>query len=430
MFIQFTVKNFKSFKDEATLSMVASSIKERVKENTLSVSKNLSLLKSAIIYGKNASGKSNLCQAMRFMKSFILNSFKETQVSDKIRTERFKLHTGTENQPSVFEIIFIHDRIRYRYGFAVTKKEVKEEWLYYVPKVQELKVFTRTSQNFDLSKHFKSEEQLVRTNRIRPNALLLSVSAQWNGEMAAKIMRWFSSFKCISSINSQNYGSLTLSLAEKEKGRKAILDFLKKADMGIENFSLIKTKFTETDKANLHPEIVEILENNKVDTRVDIRTVHKKYDSKGKMAGLVNFNMGKEESRGTRKFFDLSGPIIDTLLKGKTLVVDELDTQLHPSLIRGICELFNSKKLNPRNAQLIFVSHNTNILDKELFRRDQIWFIEKDQFGASELFSLVEFKDKENGRKVRNDASYEKSYLKGVYGAIPCVRELEVKYGD
>jgi len=140
--------------------------------------------------------------------------------------------------------------------------------------------------------------------------------------------------------------------------------------------------------------------------------------------------MGKEESHGTRKFFDLSGPIIDTLLKGKTLVVDELDTQLHPALIRGICELFNSKKLNPQNAQLIFVSHNTNILDKDLLRRDQIWFIEKDQFGASELFSLVEFKDKENGRKVRNDASYEKSYLKGIYGAVPCVRELEVKYGD
>jgi len=430
MFIQFTVKNFRSFKDEATLSLVASSIKERLEENTLPVSKNLSLLKSAVIYGKNASGKTNLFQAMHFVKCFILNSSKDTQVSEKIKTERFKLHTGTETQPSVFEIIFIHDQIRYRYGFAVTEKEVKEEWLYYVPKVQELKVFTRTGQNFDLSKHFKSEEQLVRTNRIRPNALLLSVSAQFNGEMAVKIMKWFFAFNCISGINNQGYGSVTLSLAEKEKGKKAILDFLKKADIGIEDFSLTKTKLTEMDKTNLPTVVAEILENKKEVTRVDIRTVHKKYDSKGKVVGLINFNMGKEESHGTRKFFDLSGPIIDTLLKGKTLVVDELDTQLHPALIRGICELFNSKKLNPQNAQLIFVSHNTNILDKDLLRRDQIWFIEKDQFGASELFSLVEFKDKENGRKVRNDASYEKSYLKGIYGAVPCVRELEVKYGD
>ena len=430
MFIQFTVKNFRSFKDEATLSLVASSIKERLEENTLPVSKNLSLLKSAVIYGKNASGKSSLVQALNFMKCFILNSSKETQVSEKIRTERFKLHTGTENQPSVFEIVFIHDQIRYRYGFAVTEKEVKEEWLYYVPKVQELKVFTRTGQNFDLSKHFKSEEQLVRANRIRSNALLLSVSAQFNGEMASKIMKWFYTFNCISSINSQNYGSVTLSLAEKEKGRKTVLDFLKKADMGIEDFSVIKTKLTETEKANLPPEFVESLEKKEEITNVDIRTVHKKYNLNGKVAELIDFSMGKEESHGTRKFFDLSGPIIDTLLKGKTLVVDELDTQLHPALIRGICELFNSKKLNPQNAQLIFVSHNTNILDKDLLRRDQIWFIEKDQFGASELFSLVEFKDKENGRKVRNDASYEKSYLKGIYGAVPCVRELEVKYGD
>ena len=177
MLVQFTVKNCKSFKDKATLSLVASSIKERKTENTFQISKDLSLLKNAVIYGANASGKSNLLRAMSFMKNFILNSSKETQISELIQIERFRLNTETENQPSYFEIIFIHKKIQYRYGFAVTEKEVTEEWLYYIPNVQELKVFTRKGQNFSLSRHFKSEEQLVQANRIRPNALLLSVSA-------------------------------------------------------------------------------------------------------------------------------------------------------------------------------------------------------------------------------------------------------------
>lgn len=428
MLIQFSVKNFRSFKDEATLSLVASSIKERVDENTLAVSKDLSLLKSAVIYGANASGKSNLIQAMKFMKWFVLNSSKETQASsEKIKTERFKLHIETESQPSVFEIIFIYNQIRYRYGFAVTEKEIIEEWLYYVPNKQELPVFTRTKQKFILSHHFKSQESLVQEKRVRPNVLFISVSAQLNGAIAMQIMEWFSIFGCISSIHSDHYEEVTLSLSENEKGKMLVLEFLKRADVGIENFNIVKT---DVDYDKLPADLKKMLSEKKGLTRVEVKTAHKKYDSKGNAVGLVNFNMSSEESHGTQKFFELSGPIIDTLVKGKTLAVDELDLRLHPRLIRAICELFNSKELNPHNAQLIFVSHNTNTLDKELFRRDQFWFVEKNKYGASELFSLVEFKDPKSGKKVRNDASYEKSYLKGIYGAVPCVRDLEVKYGD
>ncbi|MFH1856943.1 MAG: ATP-binding protein [Candidatus Omnitrophota bacterium] len=429
MLIQFAVKNFRSFKDEAVLSLAASAIKELRDENTLRVSDNLALLKSAVIYGANASGKSNLIQAMKFMKWFVLNSSKETQVSsEKIKAERFKLHTETEKQPSVFEIIFIYDKIQYRYGFAVTEEEVVEEWLYYVLNKQELEVFTREKQKFDLSRHFKSEERLVQEKRVRPNVLFLSVSAQFNGAIANKIMEWFSAeFKCISSINSNHYGGITLSFSEQEKGKKIILDFLKRADVGIENFKLLKTNI---DYEKLPAELKTMLKEKKGLIRVDVKTEHKKYDSKGKTAGLVDFDMNKEESYGTQKLFELSGPIIDALLKGKILAVDELDARLHPKLVRAVCELFNSKTHNPRGAQLVFVSHNTNILDKELLRRDQIWFTEKDKYGASELFSLVEFKDPKGGKKVRNDASYERSYLKGIYGAVPCARDLEVKYGD
>lgn len=413
MMIQFTVKNFRSFREEAKLSLVASSIKERTAENIFQISKDLSLLKSAVIYGANASGKSNLFRAMNFMKEFILNSSKETQVSELIRTERFKLNTETENQPSYFEIIFIHKQIQYRYGFAVTEKEVTEEWLYYIPNVQELEVFTRKGQDFILSRHFKSEEPLVQATRIRLNALLLSVSAQFNGEIAKTMMEWFSSFNCISGL--RNYEPIAFQLSKNVDGRKAVLDFLKKANLGIDNFNVVERK---VDRANLPPEILRLLKEEKEITRIDVKTSHKKYDSKGNAAGIVDFDMNKEESDGTKKIFELSGPIIDTLINGKVLVIDELDAQMHPNLIRAICELFNSHESNSRNAQLIFTSHNTNILDKDLFRRDQIWFTEKDRFGVSELFSLVEFRDPHNGKKVRNDASYEKSYLSGIYGSV------------
>ncbi|MBF0511119.1 MAG: ATP-binding protein [Candidatus Omnitrophica bacterium] len=427
MLIQFSVKNFRSFKEEATLSMVASSIKERKTENTFQISKDISLLKSTVIYGANASGKSNLFRAMTFMKMFIFNSSKETQASEPIPTERFKLNTETESQPSFFEIIFAYKKVQYRYGFAVTDKEVVEEWLYYIPNIQELEVFTRKGQDFKLSHHFKSEETLVQANRIRPNALFLSVSAQFNGEIARSMMEWFSLFNCISGDFSKPYESIAIQLYKNTDARKSILDFLKRADLGIDNFNIVEKKAAEI---NIPPEFQAFIKDKNNFTQINVKTSHLKYDSKGNVTGAEEFDMDKEESNGTQKIFHLCGPFIDTLSTGKILVIDELDARIHPNLIRAICELFNSQEFNPHNAQLIFASHNTSILDKNFLRRDQIWFTQKDRFGASELFSLVEFRDPINGKKIRNDASYEKSYLNGIYGAVPHIRDFEVINGD
>jgi uncharacterized protein len=427
MLVQFSVGNFRSFKELVTLSMVAAPIKEHIENNTFKVSEKLSLLKNAVIYGANASGKSNLLYALHFMRLFIVNSSKESQANESINVSKFKLNIENEKKPAVFEIIFIHKGIRYRYGFAVTEDCVVQEWLFYVPNKQEVKVFTRDKQKFNLSYHFKTEESLVKEGRIRKNALFLSVSAQFNGVIAAKIMEWFLNFNCISSLDNDLYKNVTFSLSQKDEGKKAILNFLKMADMGIEDFNVIKTKMERKD---LPSKLVSSLPEKGDFVRVDIKTKHKKYNEKGEVIDLVDFDMVKDQSHGTQKFFDLSGSIIDTLFEGKILFLDELDSRLHPFLIKAICELFNSKKLNKQNAQLIFVSHNTNVLDKDLLRRDQIWFVEKNKFGASELFSLVEFKDSEDGKKVRNDASYEKSYLKGIYSAVPCVKDFEGYYGD
>ena len=139
--------------------------------------------------------------------------------------------------------------------------------------------------------------------------------------------------------------------------------------------------------------------------------------------------MSIHESQGMQHVFSLAGPIFDTLEKGGFLAIDELDVFLHPLLLRAICDLFHSKKSNPHNAQLIFVSHNTSILDRELFRRDQVWFLDKNKYGESELFSLADFKD-QGGAKVRNDANYEKRYLEGLYGGVAALRDLGETYGD
>jgi len=428
MLVQFTVKNFRSFKNETTLSLVSSNIKELKEKNTFQASKKISLLKSAAIYGPNASGKSNLYLAMFFMKDFVINAAKETRSTETIPVETFLLNTEDAKKPSSFEIVFIHKNIQYRYGFSVTEKEILEEWLYYIPKVQELEVFSRKGQEFKLSRHFKSEQPLVDSNRIRPNALLLSVSDQLNGEIAKTMMEWFSRFNCISGIDCHQYGTLTCHLSKTKNGKNIVLDFLKKADLGIDDFNIIERTASQNE---IPPMIMAQLKtkNDKVIIQ-EIKTSHKQYDSKGKFVSSIDFDLNSDESHGTQKFFELCGPIIDTLADGKVLVVDELDSRLHPKLIKAICQLFNSSEMNRNNAQLIFVSHNTNVLDKDILRRDQIWFTEKDKYGASELFSLVEFKDPKNGKKIRNDASYEKSYLSGIYGSVPHVRDFEVNYGN
>ena len=421
MLIQFSVENFRSFEHEATLSLVAAPITE-LPQNVFQVKDNMSLLKSAVIYGANASGKSNLLKAMSFMKEFIWTSSKDYQATEKIEVEPFRLRKGNVNKPISFEIVFMHENVRYRYGFSLHQNKVAAEWFYYVPNVRELMLFVRENQTFELSNHFKSEKALVDGERIRPNALFLSVSAQFNGAIASKVMEWFSTFNIISSIRPE-YAGYTVDCLSDEVKKEQICELLKSADVGIENLSVTETKI---DLDALPPEVktrFKDKENNLY--QVDIKALHKVYNNKGKVVAITEFDFS-DESEGTKRFFQLSGPILDTLSNGKILVVDELDARMHPDLLRAICNLFNSEN-NKKNAQLIFVSHNTDLLKAGLLRRDQIWFAEKDTCGATELYSLVEYK--EDGKSIRKDASFEKDYLKGRYGAVPIIRELKVPYG-
>lgn len=414
MLIQFSVGNFLSFKDIVTFSLVASARKEHSETNLFIAKDKLKLLKSAVVYGANASGKSNLIRAMRFMRYFALNSSKD---EGKIKVTNFKLSSETENKPSLFEIIFIHESIRYRYGFQVDEEKVVREWLFYVPIRKETQLFVREGNNFEIGTHFKEGKGIEQRTRV--NALFLSVVAQFNGEISLKILKWFKKFRVISALTEFRFVPFTIEKLKDEAVRKEVLNFLKKADLGIEDIILEETEIkyedmSEEDKLRVGPD-------GKLFS-VQIQTSHQKFDNENKALTLVKFDLGKEESEGTKKFFAISGPFLDSLKNGYVLVVDELDTKLHPILIKFLVSLFNSAENNPLNAQLVFVSHNTNLFSRSMFRRDQIWLTEKNKYGATDLYSLVEY-------KVRNDASFEKDYILGKYGAIPLIRETGSLFG-
>ncbi|MBD1807243.1 ATP-binding protein [Microcoleus sp. FACHB-SPT15] len=422
MLIEFSVGNYRSFKEQVTFSMVAANLVAKDKKldenNVFEIDDDLKLLKSAAIYGANASGKSNMAKALGFMRWFMINSSKETQSTEKIGVEPFKLDTETEAKPSFFEIVFLMNNKRYRYGFEATRDKVVSEWLFYVPKSRETKLFERKEDNIRVSKTYKADGIQQKT---RHNALFLSVSAQFNVQIAERILDWFTNtVKVVSGLDDRRYRGYTVSCLIDNENKDEILHLLKKLDLGFSNVKVKESKFTLDSLPNQLPDEIKnfILKNvEKEAISVSVQTIHLKIDRKGNSVSTELFDLDDQESEGTQKVFALAGPLVDTLKDGKVLIIDEFDARIHPLISRAIVEVFNSKETNPSNAQLIFMTHDTNLLSNKLFRRDQIWFTEKNRYGATDLYSLAEY-------KVRNDASFESDYIKGRYGAIPYIGNL------
>jgi AAA15 family ATPase/GTPase len=433
MLIQFTVGNFHSFKEPVTLSMVATKLKavdSRIDENnTILVNDDLSLLTSAAIYGANASGKSNLIAALRFMRNFVLSSSRDTEATEAIDIDNFKLSTETAGKPSFFEAIFIEQDIQYRYGFEVDQEKVISEWLFRVPKNREARLFVRENNNIEYSRSFKEGKGLE--NKTRPNALFLSVVAQFNGTIAMTVLLWFKKLGIISGLNDAGYRNFTIGKFDNTDFRQKILQLVKSLDLGIMDVRVDKSADVKIHAAPVLTISIESSEeiSESVQRKLEkvfgpasvqpmsIQTVHTKFKEDGSPDSLETFDLGLHESEGTKKLFFLTGPIIDTLANGNLLVIDEMEARLHPLITRDLIRLFNSMESNRNRAQLIFTTHDTNLLSNKCFRRDQIWFVEKDDLNASHLYSLAEIKLDEN--KVRNDASFEDDYIQGRYGAIP-----------
>lgn len=396
MLVNFTFKNFRSFRDEMTLSMEAASIQEL--SDAVVKSCGEELLPVAVMYGANSSGKSNVLKALKAMRDVLLNSVK-LNPKDRLDAEPFSLDLTSSSEPTSFEIQFTLNGSRFRYGFDYTSEVIIAEWLYEKrPGEREFELFLRSGDEFKISKT-RFSEGIGKQGATPANRLFVSLVAQLNGKVSQSILDWFSNIEYMSGMDGKGYAGKTLEML-----------FLDKAGA-----SEIKKIFSETN-LGFDALDIELVDSNA--TRMKAESVHKLYDANGNMVGIRSFPMDKMESEGTKKMIEIAGPIVDAIRLGQILIVDELDAKLHPFLTRKIISMFMDKDLNKSGAQLIFATHDTNLLNIQYLRRDQIWFTEKDKTDSTELYSLVEFRD-EAGNKVRNDRNIEKDYINGRYGAIP-----------
>ena len=431
MLIEFTVGNYRSFKDPQTLSMVATGAvakDKRLDTDNVFETDGVRLLKSAALYGANSSGKSNFIKAISFARRFVtrFRAGLESDVNEPIRVEPFLLDAATAKQPSFFEAIFFARDRQYRYGFKATQERVLSEWLYHVPEKRESMLFTRNNSEYAFQGAFK-EEGAGLENRTRENRLFLSVVAEFNGSIARTVLDWFSNLRINSGLSAPNrfltermldtnHASPELRAKVLELLRGLQLDFddviVERQPSGVPG-AVVDNPRLPVD-SNDDESLQQPARRAFLDGRMLTRTIHHMNDSNE----VVHFELDRQESDGTQRVYALAGQLVDVLARGSVMIVDEMDARLHPILTRNMVQLFNTRETNPKNAQLIYTTHDTNLLTNRLFRRDQVWFVEKDQQQASKLYSLVEFKG------VRNDASFEKDYILGRYGAIPFLGNL------
>jgi len=423
MIIEFTVGNFLSFHKKRTLSFEARGGVSELKDNFFAFEKQ-KFLRSIVLYGANSSGKSNLIKALDRMKSCLMFSVKLNE-TDELDYTPFLLSSVSENQPTFFEMVFVSEKQKFRYGFEYNTTEIVNEWLFEIKKTKESPLFIRTKKGIAVSDDFqegKNKEEATNNNR-----LFISLVAQLGGEISKQILECFSTCNVISGMNHGNYMDYTMKMFYKQSpGYSESLRLFQDLKLGFRDVKIIESKFNpQKHFVKGVPEEIkaEFIKKYSGKQGIELKIVHNKYDNKGEIKDTISWYKDENESEGTRKIIDLSGPLFDTLLNGKVLIVDELDAKLHPLITMQIVKLFNSPETNPNNAQLLFATHDTNLLSTEIFRRDQVWFTEKDDVEQTDLYSLDDFVFTD-GTKVRKDAKLEKNYIAGRYGAIPYITNL------
>lgn len=407
MLIEFSVTNFRSIRDTQTLSMAASKYDKELVETNCTETPVVGLprlLRSAVIYGPNAAGKSNLLKALGFMQNFVLQSH-SLQEGAMINVAPFALSGDTKDEPSEFEIFFMQDDIRYQFGFSVNRLRVIKEWLYSYPKGRVKRLYERA---FDpeLNDYKWYDPSLTGPKDLwkkstRTNALFLSTAIHLNSEQLKPVFNWFRSCLAVVLPGSEINRSHSITQCATDEGRKSIMEFMNAADLSIAGIEVHRVAVTS-----------ETLQEPNLTERPSLIRFQHKSDS----GEFLTLDL-KEESDGTQKLFRYAGPLIDVLEKGNILVVDELDTSLHPLMVRFLISLIHNPAINKHNAQLVFTTHDTSVLDPELYRRDQIWFVEKAKDQSSRLYPLSDF-------SPRKGEALERNYLHGRYGALPFIGEM------
>jgi AAA15 family ATPase/GTPase len=383
MLIGFTVQNFRSFLDETSLSMVATADKEHRDFNVISQPHD-DLLKSVLIYGANAGGKSNLIHALYYMKKMVVSSI-DVQTEHIKTCQPFTFREDAKNLPVKFEISFLADGVVYDYGFDILRGQINREFLYKKDKRRTL-VFERTAPGFEsikLTPDVADVEPLKKN--VRGDVLFLSWAAYTNNALAIKIVDWFKwNLIVIGTVIQDGSPQWTEGF-----NLPFAVPFIRKADDSIIDMDIL---------------------NNALKSR------HQMFDKNWNKSNLINVPFWEFSSDGTQQMFKLSGIFAMALDESPaTIVIDELDLHLHPSLMRHLIALVNSIEHNPQGAQLICTTHDVLLLDEDI-RRDQIWFVEKDEHSVSRIYALSDFRD------VRKNSDILKRYLLGVYGAVPNLR--------
>lgn len=409
MLISFTVENYRSFKDPVTLSMEATHLVGRdpaIDAGTIFEAAGHRLLTSAAVFGANASGKSNLARAFGALLQLVHRSVEDQD--SPLPVEPYRLDPTTADAPTRLEVRLVVAGVEHRYGVLVTRDKVHGEWLYERPKRREVLLFRRGERGLEIGSTFPEGQGLQ--GRVRPNALFLGVVSAFNGEKAGAVRMALMTQGAFANADAtteeirrlENLTTWHLMGSGGDRALGFVTRLLRDADTGISGFEVEegpKSVFAVFGEQSPR-----------------IRTFHDYQESAG--PERVAFDLGVDESAGTRRLFAFAGLLYLALELGTLLVIDELDARLHPNLTRKIVELFHSPETNPKHAQLVCTTHDTNLLTPDLFRRDQIWFVEKGSGGQSELYSLAEIKG------VREDAAWERAYLAGKFGAVPVLNRF------
>lgn len=423
MLLEIRVKNFRSIKDWQSLSMLSENkVKELPNNQVEFIGQNV--LTSAIVYGRNASGKSNILKAFKAIQYLVIDS-SEFKIDKKIPPfEPYKLDVNYKKLPTEIYIDFIaKDKVRYIYEVGFNEDEIEYEILKFYPKSQSATLFERHKGHPIKYGDYLTGKKKDVEEKLYPNQLFLSKVGVDKIDKLTDAYLFFSEKMYVSLSHNTNYDNALINFFTKKMADDTVPFFkeninvlMRVADTGID---CINIKEEDIDFGNLPKDMTE---DERSDFRerykYKIRTVHKTFDGEVEV-GKEEFKL-QEESTGTIKLLAMGGLILEALVDGQLLIIDELDKSLHPKLTRALINIFHSKKTNPNNAQLIFASHDVSLLDNELFRRDQIWFAEKEFEGCSHYYAISDITG------IRANVPFEKYYMTGRFGAMPMINENDL----
>ena len=411
MLLRFGVSNHLSIRDEQELLFAASSLRDR-QDGLIdcAAAPRGSIVPAVVIYGANASGKSNLIHAIGTMRRLVLRSQTQGAPGGGVSHFAFKLDEAASRKPSQYDIDFVLDGIRYHYGFEASETAFVSEWLYTFPKSHRRTLFERQGDTYRFGRELRGRNSVI-AELTKPNTLFLSAAAQNRHKQLSEVFGYFLSLNSFMSISVPSEEAATAFAQDGIDSR--VIDFLGRINTGVCSYQRKETALTE-EMLTLRQEIFDVI-NRRATMPIEFDTNDKQYTielahrTRDEKPAYLELGM---ESAGTLRLLMVLSLVFRALDDGAPVVIDELDASLHTLASEAVVLLFCSKKTNPKGAQLIATTHDTNLLDSQMLRRDQVWFTEKDAYGATLLFPLTEI-------RTRSSDNLEKGYLQGRYGAIP-----------